>query len=435
MTYLQRFDNPKDEELQIFCTRNLLDETSVQASVEEILATVKREGDSALLRYSKEFDGVTLSSLTVSEEEIYAAVATVNVELKEAITKAKTNIHTFHEAQRGEGEFVEVESGIALQRKIVPIRRVGLYIPGGTAPLFSTVLMLAIPATIAGCSEIVLCTPPNSEGAIHPAILYAAKLCGVTEIYKVGGAQAIGALAYGTETVKKVDKIFGPGNRFVTEAKSQVARSICAIDMPAGPSEVMVIASDRSSPRFVASDLLSQAEHGPDSQAMLVLISSHPDQWIERLEGQLEEQLSTLARGEYAKLSLKESRIAVVQTLEEATRIANTYAAEHLIINTGCDEDDDQILDVIDSAGSIFVGPYTPESVGDYASGTNHTLPTGGWARSMSGVSTDSFIKKITIQTLTKGGLKQLGPSVVTMAQNEELEAHARAVTIRLEDL
>jgi histidinol dehydrogenase len=293
--------------------------------------------------------------------------------------------------------------------------------------------MLALPAKIAGCREIVLCTPPNREGKIHPAILYAAGLCGVDAVYKVGGAQAIGALAYGTETIGRVDKIFGPGNRFVTEAKTQVAQGTCAIDMPAGPSEVMVVASTRSDPRFVASDLLSQAEHGPDSQAMVVLISDDPDKWIERLEEQLGNQLSALKRSEYVKRSLEASRIAVVQEAEEAVLIANAYASEHLIINTGDRGLDDSLVDLIESAGSIFIGPYSPESAGDYASGTNHTLPTGGWARSMSGVSTDSFVKKITIQELTKDGLKRLASSVMTMARHEELEAHGNAVGIRLE--
>jgi len=433
MACLQRFDDPKGKELDLFCTRNPIDSSSVAPQVAKILAAVEAEGDAALYAYSKRFDGVVLSSLAVSLEEFEEAREAVGPELKEAIHLAKTNIRAFHEAQRSSGEEVEVMEGVTLKRKVVPIRRVGLYIPGGTAPLFSTVLMLALPAKIAGCREIVLCTPPNREGKVHPAILYAAELCSVDAVYKVGGAQAIGALAYGTETIGRVDKIFGPGNRFVTEAKTQVAQGTCAIDMPAGPSEVMVVATTRSNSAFVASDLLSQAEHGPDSQAMVVLIGSDPDRWIEELEEQLERQCSVLKRSGYVKQSLEASRIAVVQEVEEAAFIANAYAAEHLIINTGNRQLDDSISALIENAGSIFIGPYSPESAGDYASGTNHTLPTGGWARSMSGVSTDSFVKKITIQELTKDGLKRLASSVMTMARHEELEAHGNAVGIRLE--
>ena len=433
MACLQRFDDPKGKELDLFCTRNPIDSSSVAPQVAKILAAVEAEGDAALYAYSKRFDGVVLSSLAVSLEEFEEAREAVGPELKEAIHLAKTNIRAFHEAQRSSGEEVEVMEGVTLKRKVVPIRRVGLYIPGGTAPLFSTVLMLALPAKIAGCREIVLCTPPNREGKVHPAILYAAELCSVDAVYKVGGAQAIGALAYGTETIGRVDKIFGPGNRFVTEAKTQVAQGTCAIDMPAGPSEVMVVATTRSNPAFVASDLLSQAEHGPDSQAMVVLIGSDPDRWIEELEEQLERQCSVLKRSGYVKQSLEASRIAVVQEVEEAAFIANAYAAEHLIINTGNRQLDDSISALIENAGSIFIGPYSPESAGDYASGTNHTLPTGGWARSMSGVSTDSFVKKITIQELTKDGLKRLASSVMTMAAHEELEAHGNAVGMRLE--
>lgn len=434
MPYLERFDNPKGKNLDLFCTRNLLDRSSVEEQVATILAAVNEEGDAALHRYSERFDGVVLSSLAVSSEEFEEARKAVDPDLKEALALAKSNIRAFHEAQRAVGEEIEVMEGVVLKRKVVPIRRVGLYIPGGTAPLFSTVLMLALPARIAGCREIVLATPPDKGGKIHPAILYAAELCGVDEIYKVGGAQAIGALAYGTETIHRVDKIFGPGNRFVTEAKTQVAQGACAIDMPAGPSEVMVVATTRSNPAFVASDLLSQAEHGPDSQAMVVLIGSDPDRWIEELEEQLERQCSVLKRSGYVKQSLEASRIAVVQEVEEAAFIANAYAAEHLIINTGDPVLDDSLVDLIESAGSIFVGPYSPESAGDYASGTNHTLPTGGWARSMSGVSTDSFVKKITVQELTGDGLARLAPTVMTMAAHEELEAHRRAVEIRLEE-
>jgi histidinol dehydrogenase len=433
MACLQRFDDPKGKELDLFCTRNPIDSSSVAPQVAKILAAVEAEGDAALYAYSKRFDGVVLSSLAVSLEEFEEAREAVGPELKEAIHLAKTNIRAFHEAQRSSGEEVEVMEGVTLKRKVVPIRRVGLYIPGGTAPLFSTVLMLALPAKIAGCREIVLCTPPNREGKVHPAILYAAELCSVDAVYKVGGAQAIGALAYGTETIGRVDKIFGPGNRFVTEAKTQVAQGTCAIDMPAGPSEVMVVATTRSNSAFVASDLLSQAEHGPDSQAMVVLIGSDPDRWIEELEEQLERQCSVLKRSGYVKQSLEASRIAVVQEVEEAAFIANAYAAEHLIINTGNRQLDDSISALIENAGSIFIGPYSPESAGDYASGTNHTLPTGGWARSMSGVSTDSFVKKITIQELTKDGLKRLASSVMTMAAHEELEAHGNAVGMRLE--
>ncbi|MFA7560274.1 MAG: histidinol dehydrogenase [Sphaerochaeta sp.] len=433
MAYLQRFYDPTGKELKSFCARNTLDGASVATQVQDILSAIKKEGEKALQRYSKEFDGVTLPSLKVSAQEFAEARTLVSDDLKDAINIAAANIHTFHSEQLSQGESIEVMEGVSLWRKIVPIKRVGLYIPGGSAPLFSTVLMLAIPAQIARCESIVICTPPNKEGKIHPAILYAAEVCNVKTIFKVGGAHAIGAMAYGTRSIKKVDKIFGPGNRFVTEAKTQVGSSACAIDLPAGPSEVMVVATNATSPRFVASDLLSQAEHGPDSQAMVVLISNDPDGWIDSLEAQLSAQVKDLSRSEYVEHSLAGSKIAVVWDHHDAINVVNAYAPEHLIINTADERGDEIIMFFTENAGSIFLGPYSPESVGDYASGTNHTLPTGGWARSVSGVSVDSFIKKITVQKLSEEGLNILGPTVHTMAVAEELEAHANAVAVRLE--
>ena len=323
-----------------------------------------------------------------------------------------------------------MEPGVRLSRRIVPIHTVGLYIPGGTAPLFSTVLMLAIPAHVAGCPKIVLCTPPGPDGKVNPAILYAAKVGGVTDIFKIGGAQAIAAMAYGTESVPKVDKIFGPGNRFVMEAKLQASES-CAIDMPAGPSEVMVIADTKSDPAFVASDLLSQAEHGPDSQAMLVLVSQGKEatEYLDQVEAAIARELSTLKRGKFLLSSLSHSHAIVMHDKEGAARIANAYAPEHLIIN--CQEYA-KVLPLIESAGSIFLGPWSCESAGDYASGTNHTLPTSGWAHSFSGVSVDSFIKKLTVQELSKEGLTGLSKTIETMADGESLDAHKAAVTIRM---
>jgi len=433
MAFLQRYENPPDEQLKKLLARNLDTTQSVTKQVSAILHAVKEEGDDALFRFASEFDGAFLASLSVSPEEWEAAAAEVDDSLKRALSQAYGNIHSFHAAQMPTGEQVTVAEGISLSRKVVPLNRVGLYIPGGTAPLFSTVLMLAIPALVAGCPEVVLCTPPGKQGTIHPAILYAAKLCNVKEIYAVGGAQAIAAMAYGTQSIKAVDKIFGPGNQYVTEAKVQVSSTTCAIDMPAGPSEVMVVASPSSNPAFVASDLLSQAEHGRDSQAMLVVQGekSEGNAFIDQVEVAIAKQLTKLQRTTFLKQSLAGSRAFIVPDLEVSAHIVNAYAPEHLIIDLG-EAEDDALLEKVVNAGSVFLGPYSCESAGDYASGTNHTLPTNGWARSYSGVSTDSFIKKITVQKISKEGLASLAPTLLCMAEQEQLGAHRGAVAVRL---
>ncbi|MGE4454415.1 MAG: histidinol dehydrogenase [Sphaerochaeta sp.] len=433
MAFLQRYENPPKEQLKTLLERNLDATQSVTKQVSSILDAVKEEGDAALLRFASEFDGVTLSSLSVSEREMEEASFLVSEELKTAIAQAYDHIYQFHAAQMPMGEHVEVSFGIALSRKIVPLQRVGLYIPGGTAPLFSTVLMLAIPALVAGCPEVVLCTPPGKDGTIHPAILYAASLCKVKEIYKVGGAQGIAAMAYGSQTIRPTDKIFGPGNQYVTEAKVQISSTTCAIDMPAGPSEVMVVASPASNPAFVASDLLSQAEHGKDSQAMLVVQGERDaaNGFLDSVEEEISKQLSHLERTAFLTQSLAGSRSFLVPDLASSARLVNAYAPEHLIIDLGETEDEELLKQVV-NAGSVFLGPYSCESAGDYASGTNHTLPTNGWARSYSGVSTDSFIKKITVQKLSKEGLSSLATTLLCMAEQEQLGAHRNAVAVRL---
>lgn len=428
--YLSRDEEPDDGRLQVLLKRAELDRSAVAESVRSILERVKEEGDKALFSLEAQFDHARLSSLKVSTQELAEAEKLVDSDLKQALKQASHNIRAFHEIQVPKGEILEVEPGVRLSRRIVPIHTVGLYIPGGTAPLFSTVLMLAIPAHVAGCPKIVLCTPPGPDGKVNPAILYAAKVGGVTDVFKVGGAQAVAAMAYGTESVPKVDKIFGPGNRFVMEAKLQVSEN-CAIDMPAGPSEVMVIADTKSDPAFVASDLLSQAEHGPDSQAMLVLVSQGKEaaEYLDKVEAAIAKELSTLKRGKFLLSSLSHSHAIVMHDREGAARIANAYAPEHLIIN--CQEYG-KVLPLIESAGSVFLGPWSCESAGDYASGTNHTLPTSGWAHSYSGVSVDSFIKKLTVQELSKEGLRGLSKTIETMADGESLDAHKAAVTIRM---
>ncbi|HZJ88461.1 MAG TPA: histidinol dehydrogenase, partial [Sphaerochaeta sp.] len=386
-------------------------------------------------RYTERFDGPLLTTLRVSDAEIEEAAAAVPSELQTALQEAKRRIENFHRAQLGEGEYLK-EDGVALWRKIVPINRVGLYVPGGTAPLVSTTLMLGIPAQTAGCSEVVLVTPPDEDGEINPAILYAASLCGITEIYKLGGAQAIAALAYGSESIAPVDKIFGPGNQWVTEAKAQVGASVCAIDLPAGPSEVLVVATEKADPAFVASDLLSQAEHGPDSQAMLVVFAdrSTGERYADRVVEALRLQLTKLPRADVAAESLSNSKIFIIPTRKGCASLVNAYAPEHLIINLGSEEEDDKLLELVYNAGSVFLGPWSPESSGDYASGTNHTLPTAGWARGYSGLSTDSFIKKITVQRLSEEGLARLAPTLLSLAEAEGLEAHRNAVAIRIEE-
>lgn len=427
---MKLYNNPPRSEWPVLLSRPLQQENdSIRQRVEQILARVKEQGDKALRELAEEIDGAKFSELAVCEGEISAAASRVGDDLKKAIRLAAENISTFHAAQKMDPVTVETMPGVYCEQRSVPIGRVGLYIPGGSAPLFSTVLMLAIPARIAGCREIILCTPPNKTGGIAPEILWTAQLCGVTHIYKVGGAQAIAAMAYGTETVPKVDKIFGPGNRYVTTAKQLLGLTTVAIDMPAGPSEVMVLADDTANAGFVAADLLSQAEHGADSQAILVTTS---EKLAENVTREVGKQLPLLNRSETAQKALHESRILVVKTESEMIETANLYAAEHLIIETAKPE---KIADRIENAGSIFLGHYSPESVGDYASGTNHTLPTSGWASTYSGVNLDSFCKKITLQRLTPEGLKAIGACVEQMAAAEGLDGHKNAVSIRLKTL
>ncbi|WP_288737234.1 histidinol dehydrogenase [uncultured Parabacteroides sp.] len=409
--------------------RPALDVTTLFDTVRTVLNEVRSEGDAAVKRYEEKFDKVTLSGLQVSEEEIKEACELVSEDLKEAIRTAKANIEKFHASQRFAGQKVETTSGVTCWQKAVAIEKVGLYIPGGTAPLFSTVLMLAVPAHIAGCKEIVLCTPPNREGKVHPAILFAAETAGVSKIFKAGGIQAIAAMAYGTESVPKVYKIFGPGNQYVTAAKQLVSLKDVAIDMPAGPSEVEVIADGTANPDFIAADFLSQAEHGADSQAMLV---TSAESIVSPVVDAIQQQLSELSRKDITAKALEHSRIIVMKDEPEVIAFTNMYAPEHLIIQT---ENYAHIAEQIENAGSVFMGPYTPESAGDYASGTNHTLPTNGYAKAYSGVNLDSFIKKITFQEITAGGIKNLGGTIQTMAGNEQLDAHRNAVTIRLKTI
>ena len=398
-------------------------------NVSTILKNVKANGDAAVLEYEEQFDKVKLASLVVTEEEMKEAEFQVPIELKVAILLAQRNIYTFHKKQKFEGKKVETMEGVTCWQKAVGIEKVGLYIPGGTAPLFSTVLMLAVPAKIAGCKEIVLCTPPDKEGKINPAILYAAQVSGVSKIFKAGGVQAIGAMAYGTESVPKVYKIFGPGNQYVMAAKQQVAMHDVAIDMPAGPSEVMVIADETSNPAFVAADLLSQAEHGVDSQVVLVTTS---EKFLGEVEYEVQHQLSRLPRWQIAEKSLENSKLILVKDMDEAIEMANEYAPEHLIIET---KDYMDLAEKVVNAGSVFLGAYTPESAGDYASGTNHTLPTNGYAKAYSGVSLDSFIRKITFQEINREGIQNIGPAIEVMASNEHLDAHKNAVSVRLNSL
>ena len=427
---IKSYYDPSLSELDKIVSRKLQDDSSIKDSVVEILNKVKEEGDDALYYYSEKFDSVKLDSLIVSEREFEEAEGLVSDDMKKSLEIASKNIRAFHEAQLPEGECVEVMDGIKLERKIVPITTVGLYVPGGTAPLFSTVLMLSIPAKVAGCKNIVLSTPPMKNGKVNPIVLYVAKLSGVSDVYKIGGAGAIAAMAYGTDSVSKVDKIFGPGNRYVSTAKMMVS-SFVSIDMLAGPSEVMVVANSKSNPNFVASDFLSQAEHGKDSQSVLTIIADEEEGELykEKFLEALDSQLKILPRHEYLLPSLKNSKIIIEPTVEKAQIAVNIYAPEHLVVNI---DDARSFIDGISNAGSIFLGPYACESAGDYASGTNHTLPTSGWAVSQSGVSTDSFIKKITVQTISKAGLTELGKTIITMAEGEGLQAHANAVKVRM---
>lgn len=404
-------------------TENLFD------TVRSIIDRVRSEGDRAILELEERFDKVSLETPMVSESEWSEAERLLSEELKEAIRLAAQNISAFHEAQRFTGRKVETQPGVTCWQKAVPIEQVGLYIPGGTAPLFSTVLMLALPARIAGCREIVLCTPPGRDGKVHPAVLFAARLAGVSRVFKAGGVQAIAAMAYGTESIPRVYKIFGPGNQYVTAAKQLVSLRDVAIDMPAGPSEVEVLADGTANPAFVAADLLSQAEHGVDSQALLVTTSVTLQQQV---KAEVERQLALLPRKEIAARSLENSKLIVVKDMDEALELTNRYAPEHLIIEAA---DYLSLAERVVNAGSVFLGPLSPESAGDYASGTNHTLPTNGYARAYSGVSLDSFIRKITFQEIAPEGLRRIGPAIEVMAANELLDAHKNAVTIRLKTL
>lgn len=401
----------------------------IEKIVRPILKKVKKKGDKALRQFALEYDHVELDKIQVSAEEISKAAKKLSPELKEAIQQAYDNIHKFHAAQHSELLSVDTMPGVRCMRKSVPIQKVGLYIPGGTAPLFSSVLMLGIPARLAGCQEIVMCSPPNREGKLHPAILYTAQLIGIEKIYKVGGAQAVAAMAYGTASVPKVYKIFGPGNQYVTVAKQIVSQKGLAIDMPAGPSEVAVYADESANPAFVASDLLSQAEHGKDSQVLLVT-TDHS--LMDKVAPEIRKQLEKLPRKEFAEAALENSVVCVMDTHEDAIDLLNAYAPEHLIIAT---KNPREAMDYVVNAGSVFLGHFTPESAGDYASGTNHTLPTNGYATSYSGVSLDSFMKKITYQEITEEGLLQLGPLVEVMAEAELLQAHKNAITLRLAEI
>ncbi|MDR0833193.1 MAG: histidinol dehydrogenase [Candidatus Symbiothrix sp.] len=397
-------------------------------TVQTVLDAVKSRGDAAIKEYERQFDKVQLSDLEVSAGERSQGAEQVPELLKQAILIAANTIFTFHAAQRHPLPRVETTEGVVCWQKAVPIEKVGLYVPGGTAPLFSTVLMLGIPAKIAGCKEVILCTPPNAEGNIHPAILYAAEIAGVNRIFKIGGSQAIAAMAYGTESVPKVYKLFGPGNQYVTAAKQLVSLSDVAIDMPAGPSEVEVVADDSANPKFVAADLLSQAEHGADSQVLLVTTS---EKLAKAVEVEIEKQVSELPRQEIARQALEHSRIIILKTADEIVELTNLYAPEHLILET---TDYKQLAERITNAGSVFMGHYTPESAGDYASGTNHTLPTNGYARAYSGVNLDSFLKKITFQEISQQGIRELGKTIELLAENEQLFAHKHAVTLRMSE-
>ena len=420
---------PEKSEWQKIVERPHLDVSQLNETVASVLADVKQRGDEAVKGYELKFDHVDLPSLEVTKDEIAEAEKLVTKELKEAIQLAHANIKTFHESQRFRSKKVETLPGVTCWQKSVPIEKVGLYIPGGTAPLFSTVLMLATPAKIAGCKEIVLCTPPNREGKVNPAILVAAQIAGVSKIFKAGGVQAIGAMAYGTETVPKVYKIFGPGNQYVMAAKQQVSIHDVGIDMPAGPSEVCVIADDTANAEFVAADLLSQAEHGADSQVFLITTSN---KFIDEVQKELSQQLDALPRKEIAQKALENSMIVLVTDMHEAIELSNTYAPEHLVIQT---ENYEDVAGKVVNAGSVFLGKYACESAGDYASGTNHTLPTHGYATTYNGVNLDSYCRKVTFQHLTEEGVRQIGHAVELMAEAEQLDAHKNAMTVRINSL
>ncbi len=426
---MKSYINPPRTEWEALTQRPLMDHRSLESSVRAILDEVRQGKDQAVRSFTSRFDKVDIEELSVSNTEIEAASAVLSLTLKEAIHVARSNIEAFHRTQEETVRKVETMPGVVCWRKSVPIQRVGLYIPGGTAPLFSSILMLGVPAVLAGCKTIVLCTPPNKQGTIHPAILYTADLLGIRQIYKAGGAQAVAAMAYGTESIPKVDKIFGPGNQYVTMAKQLVSQEDTAIDMPAGPSEVAVVADESVPPSFIAADLLSQAEHGIDSQVLFVTSS---ESLLHKVEEEIQVQLDKLPRKEIARKALSNSKAVVLDKQQDIADLINHYAPEHLILAL---ENHEDFSGYIHNAGSVFLGPYTPESVGDYASGTNHTLPTNGYARAYSGVSLDSYVKKITYQKLTADGIRHLGPHVEVMADAESLAGHKNAVRVRLEEL
>jgi histidinol dehydrogenase len=426
---MKKIYNPPKESWSEILKRPILDSDAIEDTVNEIFNEVKSKGDSAIIRYTNLFDDVQLNNITIAKNEIMEANRLVSNELKAAIKLSKSNIEKFHKAQISKSIRVETSNGVDCWQEKRPIQKVGLYIPGGTAPLFSTILMLAVPASLAGCSEIILCSPPSKEGKIHPAILFTAHLCGVTKIFKVGGIQAIAGLTFGTQTIPKVYKIFGPGNQFVTTAKQLATKFGVAIDMPAGPSELLIIADDTADPSFVASDLLSQAEHGTDSQVLLVSTSK---KLIDLVENEISIQIKELPRKEIAKKAIGNSKLIYVDKDTIALDLINEYGPEHFII---CVSDENFYVDGIINAGSVFIGNYTPESAGDYASGTNHTLPTNGYTKQYSGVNLDSFMKSMTFQKISEEGIKNIGNAIELMAEAEGLYAHKNAVSLRLRSL
>lgn len=423
------YEYPTHQELDSLLSRPAHDASHLTATVSAVLEDVRLHGDQAVIKYEKQFDHAELTNLAVTEAEMEEAERLVPEDLKQAIIQAHANIETFHASQKFHAPHVQVTEGVECWQQAIPIQRVGLYIPGGTAPLFSTVLMLATPARLAGCPQIVLCTPPSQEGKVNPAVLYAARVAGVSSVFKAGGVQAIGAMAYGTESIPQVYKIFGPGNQFVTCAKQQVSMQGVAIDMPAGPSEVAVLADETSRPDFVAADLLSQAEHGADSQVILITTSRT---LMMSVQQEVDRQLQLLPRRELAQKSLQYSKLILVKDDQEMMYVANRYAPEHLIIETA---NYMELSAQVVNAGSVFLGSLTPESAGDYASGTNHTLPTAGWARAYSGVNMDSYIRKVTFQHITPEGVRRIGPAVEKMAAGEGLDAHRNAMTLRLKEV
>jgi histidinol dehydrogenase len=425
---MQVIKYPALETWSTLLSRPALDSQSLFEKVGSILSDVKHHGDKAVKKYTFQFDKVQIDQLEVTREEIEDASLQIPKDLKEAIEMCRRNIWKFHSAQQHDLPQIQTTPGVICWQKAIPIEKVGLYVPGGTAPLFSTVLMLGVPAQIAECKEIILCTPPDKEGKIHPAILYAAKVAGIHRIFKIGGTQAIGAMAYGTETVPKVYKIFGPGNQYVTAAKQLIAMDGVAIDLPAGPSEVMVIADESAHPKFLAADLLSQAEHSADSQSILITVDEN---LVESVLVEIEEQLNRIPKKEIAQKALENGKIILLKSLEEAVAMANEYAPEHLIISTRYSLG---VASIITNAGSIFLGHFTPESAGDYASGTNHTLPTNGYAKAYNGVNLDSFMRKVTFQQISREGLSNLSNAIILMAENEGLYAHSNAVKVRLDE-